>query len=162
MGKEIRKNTNLNKNTQKIVHFLHRESRRYCSILLCASLIFGSIASKAIAADRRETKGYEFSLTRAALYEALQEAVAEGRTVDSKFEFAGDHQEDYEILLEANGDLYELTPEIKENNNSLKLRIFARLDQEISLDSAYEIDGSEEMIFLLTNYSNQVKKLQSR
>ena len=141
----------------QLARFLHREGKKYCAIALCASLIAGNIGNMAVAADDGRSNDYEFELDRVSLYEALQEAVLTDQTVDRSFEFVGEAADTYDSLMEANGTLYELKPEIKDNDGALNLRIFARLDGEIELDSAYEIDGSEEMIFLLTNTSDVEK-----
>ena len=149
----------------QLARFWRREGRRYCAIALCASLIAGNIGYMAVAAS--DEPDYKFELDRVALYEALQQAVADGNTVDGDFEFAGMEADTYEISMAADGSLYELTPEIDDNNGSLYLRVFARLDENIDLvddvfdeigngtTSVYEIDGSEAFYFLLTNTSDK-------
>ena len=157
MSREGLKKRERRSKASQLVRFLRREGKKYCAVALCASLIAGNIGNMAVAADDGTGSDYEFELDRVSLYEALQEAVAEDNTVDKDFEFAGEAADTYESLLEADGTLYELKPEIEDNHGALNLRIFARLEGEIEFDSAYEIDGSEEMIFLLTNTSDVEK-----
>lgn len=157
MGKENLKARKRASNASQLVRFLHREGKKYCAIALSASLIAGNIGYIAAAADDGTSNDFEFELDRVSLYEALQEAVLTGNTVDTAFEFAGEEADTYASLLEADGSLYELVPEIEDNDGDVSLRVFARLDGDIALDSAYEIDGSEEMIFLLTNTSKAEK-----
>lgn len=155
MGKGISKGRSRRKRASAAVRFLRREGRKLCAAALCTSLVFGSIANTAVAADKNTDKDVEFKLSRGSLYKALQEAVLEGNTVEEEFAFVGEEADVYEELLEADGDLYELTSAVKNSEKDLKLRVFARLDQEIELDSAYEVDGSEEIVFLLTNSSEK-------
>lgn len=157
MGKGISKGRSRRRRTSAAARFLRREGRKLCAAALCTSLIFGNIANTAVAADKNTDTEIEFKLSRGSLYQALQEAVLEGNTVEEEFAFAGEEAEAYENLLEADGDLYELTSAVRNNEKDLKLRVFAHLDQEIELDSAYEVDGSEEIIFLLTNKSDEVR-----
>lgn len=137
---------------------IHREGKKFCAIALCVSLILGNVAGMAIAADGNYRDGHEFEMSQASLYQALQKAVSEGNTVSREWEFFGEEAEEYEELLEPDGSLYELEPEIQNNDGSLKLRVFARVEQEISLDTAYEAEGTEQVIFLLTNTSKQEQK----
>ena len=163
MSEEKKKVKNRKQKSSKLMRWLHTEGRRYCAIALCASLIAGNLANLAVAAD--DDPDYKFQLDRVALYEALQQAVAEGNTVDSDFGFEGADADTYEISMAADGSLYELTPEIDDNDGKLKLRVFARLDENIELvddisdeigaeNASYEIDGSEAFYFLLTNSSD--------
>ncbi|MGN0157591.1 MAG: DUF5979 domain-containing protein [Brotaphodocola sp.] len=164
MGKERQKRKELRKLFSPLTRFLNREGRRYCAVALCASLIAGNIGHMAVAAS--EESDYKFDLDRVALYEALQEAIAEGNTVDEDFEFEGLDADTYAISMAADGSLYELTPKIKDNKGKLQLRVFARLGEDVELVDdvseeigsetfAYEMDGSEEFYFLLTNTSDQ-------
>ncbi|MGN0159316.1 MAG: InlB B-repeat-containing protein [Brotaphodocola sp.] len=157
MGREGVKRSRRRSKASQLVRFLRREGKRYCAAALCVSLIAGHIGNLAAVADDGSSADYEFELDRLDLYEALQEAVAEDQTVENDFQFDGQAAESYESLMEADGTLYELKPEIPDNKGKVSLRVFARLDGEIELDSAYEVDGSEEMIFLLTNTSNEEK-----
>lgn len=157
MSREGLKTRRRRKKVSQLARILRREGKKYCALALCTSLIAGRIGSMVASADSGAEKAYEFELSRETLYEALQDAVAEDHTVNKEFTFEGEEAESYASLLEAGADLYELTPEIKENGGAVNLRIFARLDGEIALDSAYEVNGSEEMIFLLTNTSDKEK-----
>ena len=127
-------------------------------------MIVGNAANLAFAAEESISGSFLFRLDRASLYDALQEAVMEGDIVDKEFEFQGEAAEEYDLLLNEmeghDGELYELKPEIAHNEGNLGLRIFARLDGEIPLGDEeeiveYEITGSEEFIFLLTNRSHK-------
>ena len=127
-------------------------------------MIVGNAANLAFAAEESISGSFLFRLDRASLYDALQEAVMEGDIVDKEFEFKGEAAEEYDLLLNEmeghGGELYELKPEIAHNEGNLGLRIFARLDGEIPLGDEeetveYEITGSEEFVFLLTNRSHK-------
>lgn len=145
-------------NHRKRNRLIYREGKKFCAIALCVSLILGNVAGMAIAADGSYRDGHEFEMSRASLYQALQKAVSEGNTVSREWEFYGDEAEEYEELLDPDGSLYELEPEIQNNDGSLKLHVFARVEQEISLDTAYEADGTEQVVFLLVNSSKKEQK----
>lgn len=157
MGKGISRGRSRRRRISTAARFLRREGRKLCAAALCTSLIIGNIANTAVAADKDADKEIEFKLSRGSLYKALQEAVLEGNTVEEELPFEGEEAEAYEALLEADGDLYELTSAVKNRDKDLKLRVFARLDQDMELESAYEVDGSEEIIFLLSNTSEKTQ-----
>lgn len=157
MGKGISRGRSRRRRISTAARFLRREGRKLCAAALCTSLIIGNIANTAVAADKDADKEIEFKLSRGSLYKALQEAVLEGNTVEEELSFEGEEEEAYEALLEADGDLYELTSAVKNRDKDLKLRVFARLDQDMELESAYEVDGSEEIIFLLSNTSEKTQ-----
>lgn len=157
---------------------VRQKIKRFCASALCASLILGNVGSVANAsaglmtggehgdnlaspsdvitatssdADARST----FELDRAALYDALQEAIEADSRVE--LEFYGSNADQYEDFF-GEADFYELKPEIKENDRDLELRIFARTgDVELLADEHddYVIDGSEDLLFLLTNRSEE-------
>ncbi len=161
MGNDNKKGKQRGKKFVWFERMLRREGRKLCAVALCASMIIGNMAWPAAAAS--DTSGeYSFELSRASLYDALQEAVSEGETVETDLEFMGEWAEDYAELLEADGSLYELSPTIKNKDEDrdkvLDLRVFARIENDIEFDSAYEIDGSEEIIFLLVNSSEVYQK----
>ncbi|MCC8128058.1 MAG: hypothetical protein LIO92_11805 [Clostridiales bacterium] len=161
MGNDNKKGKQRGKKFVWFERMLRREGRKLCAVALCASMIIGNMAWPAAAAN--DTSGeYSFELSRASLYDALQVAVSEGETVETDLEFMGEWAEDYAELLEADGSLYELSPTIKNKDEDrdkvLDLRVFARIENDIEFDSAYEIDGSEEIIFLLVNSSEVYQK----
>jgi uncharacterized repeat protein (TIGR02543 family) len=138
-----------------------------------------NLANTAIAADSGTEKA-EFVLSREDLYEALQEAIRNGQD-DTDLEFDGEAVEIYDELLNEPGGgsiaVYELKPEFKDEINDLQLRIFAQIEGDIELlndleeeqeltddldgtqedevSTVYEVNGSEKIIFLLTNTSSQ-------
>ena len=164
MEKETRRIRRAEKKPSGLANWLRREGRRCCAVALCVSMIVGNAANLAFAAEESISGSFLFRLDRASLYDALQEAVMEGDIVDKEFEFKGEAAEEYDLLLNEmeghGGELYELKPEIAHNEGNLGLRIFARLDGEIPLGDEeetveYEITGSEEFVFLLTNRSHK-------
>ncbi|MGN0372588.1 MAG: hypothetical protein ACI4F3_07220, partial [Enterocloster sp.] len=140
----------------RLARFLHREGKKCCAVALCASLIVGNMGNMAAAANEGTDNEYEFELSSEALYEALQEAIAEDSIADNRFEFAGEAAETYDSLMNE-GILYELKPDMEDNDGDVKLSVFARLDGEVELFNAPEFSDSEEMIFLLTNTSEKEK-----
>lgn len=159
MGKENGRGRSRRRKISRARKFLNREGKKLCASALCVSMLFGSVMNTTIAANKKtENDEYEFELSRASLYQALQNAVLTGSTVDEELEFQGDAAEEYRELLAPGGSLYELKPELEDNDGSLRLRVFAKLDQEIELDSEYEAAGTEEIMFLLTNRSDEPQK----
>lgn len=159
MGKEDGRGRSRRRRISRARKFLNHEGKKLCASALCVSMLFGSVMNTTIAASKEtDDDGYEFELSRASLYQALQDAVLNGSTVDEELEFYGSAAEEYSELLAPGGSLYELKPELKDNDGSLKLRVFAKLDQEIELDSEYEAAGTEEIMFLLTNRSDEPQK----
>lgn len=135
--------------------FWQKRWKKCAAAALCITLAMGNVAGTFQAYAKNEP--YDFHLSREALYEALQEAVENDYIIDSDFEFDGVNADEYNSLLEAGGDLYELKPE-HEEYSGLKLRIFARLEGSIVSDEAYEIHSDESLIFMLVNKSGEVKK----
>ncbi|MCC8128255.1 MAG: Ig-like domain-containing protein [Clostridiales bacterium] len=78
--------------------------------------------------------------------------------MDTELELKGSAAEEYQELLEAGGNLYEIEPVIDNTDSDrdkvLNLRAFVRLENDIELDSAYVMDGAEEVTFLLVNSSD--------
>lgn len=149
-----------------LMNFLQREGRRCCAFMLCFTMIVGNTASMAVAAVKQESDVL-FQLDRESLYAALQEAVLRNQVANEDFQFSGEAADDYDMLLgemsNDMGELYELKREQTEDsdeNEELSLRIFARLDGEIPLmdeemTEEYQITGSEQFIFLLTNRTDK-------
>lgn len=159
MGKENGRGKSRRRNISQARKFLNREGKKLCSAALCVSLLFGSVLNTTVAANKdTDDDEYEFELSRASLYQALQDAVLNGDTVDEDMEFRGSAAEEYSEMFAPSGSLYELKPEIEDNDGKVQLRVFAKLDQDIDLDSEYEAAGTEEIMFLLTNRSDEAQK----
>lgn len=140
----------------KMKKWLHSRGRRVCAAVLCGSLVLCSVANGQIAALGSKSDVTDFRLHKVSMYHELEKAVEKGKTVAEDLEFEGEAAGEYEELFAADGSLYELTASAKKSDG-LKLRVFARLDGEADPEEAYEIDGSEEIIFLLSNTTDQVK-----
>lgn len=151
MSGEKRKVRSRKRKPSKLLHWLNTEGRRYCAVALCASLIAGNLGQFASIADDGKDSDYEFEMSRLSIYEALQKAVADENTVDKDFRFEGMEAEAYDSLMEADGTLYELFPEVEGGDKHVDLRVFTRLTGDINLDGTYQIDGEEEVIFMLNN-----------
>lgn len=145
-----RKNT-----SHQFRRFWQKRWKKCAAAALCVTLAMGNVAGTFQAYAKNEP--YDFRLSREKLYGALQEAVENDYIIDSDFEFGGENADEYNSLLEAGGDLYELKPE-HEEYNGLKLRIFARLEGSIVSGEAYEIHSDESLIFMLVNKSGEAKK----
>ncbi len=163
---------------QKIRQYLNRKGRRVCAAAVCTSLIMGNVASVANAAlvleagvpgqntatasdaqpatPSNASNKYEFAMTSQELYDALQAAISDENGNDAELAFEGEGAEIYAEFLEQDGTLYELKPELEENDKSFDLRIFINLE-EIPIEAEYLVDGSEELLFLLTNKSHDSK-----
>ncbi|MCC8126486.1 MAG: Cna B-type domain-containing protein [Clostridiales bacterium] len=147
----------LRKRLAKTEGRLRREGRRLASVFLCGALIIGNLSAVPVSVLADDDNDYTYEIEKTALQGALQTAVSEGNTVNEDLEFAGEHAEEYAELFEADGTLYELElsdEEIDEDDDrdkALDLRIFARIEGDIPVDEAYEIDGSEEIVFLVSN-----------
>lgn len=176
------------KPSSRIANFLHSEGRRWCAAALSLCLLLNSMVSVAWAvetentvktAGAEETEEILFPLTRNALYEALQEAVRKGNTVNKAFTFQGkaENVKAYETLFSfVDGEvldegLYELKPKFeneeedgkaedseerdKEKKEELQLRIFVSLDGEVDPKQEYMLNGDEKVIFYLSNPSEK-------
>ncbi len=149
-------------------HFKHRlaeHCRKLFAVLICTSMVLSGFPSaffQAFAAD--ESGDYVFELDKASLYEALDTAIAEGTTLNNELDFLGEHKAEYDELFEPDGTLYELEDlEIekdRERDKEVGLRVFVRVEGDIGLEEAYEIEGSEEFIFLLTNKADEELSVQ--
>lgn len=162
MSRESLKMRRRRSKASQLARFLRREGKKYCAIALCASLIMGNLAYVAVAAD--EEPDLRFEMERQELSDALQEAIANGVMANESFEFMGVEADHYDILMSGE-NLYELKPEIENNDGDLQLRIFVRMGEselinDISTESnadVIESDGSEKIYFLLINTSDDVK-----
>lgn len=150
-----------------------RGMKRACAWMLCAGMVAGSgTANIAAAAASSGGEGVtEFKMTSKMLRGAMEKALLEGKPVDaSAFDIQGEYAGDYDELLggpEGDAKLYELSmpSEFKRKHRkaAVKLRVFVRLDEgclagaleeggdEETADAGYEFCGDEEMIFLLSN-----------
>ncbi len=146
-------------------HKWKEKARRVCSVMLCASLVAGSMPASvftAFAADDDETEpDYVYELDAGSLALAVQDAVADGNTLNDELAFRGDAAAEYAELFNPDGTLYELDKDIldierdADREKDLSLRVFARVTGEISLDERYVIDGSEDILFLLQNKTDE-------
>lgn len=93
------------------------------------------------------------------LYEALQNAIAGDARAD--VEFTGGNREEYEDFFLEPGDYYELKLENGKKGNQAELRVFARIEESELVGSEqddYVVDGSEELMLLVTNHSDGDQK----
>ncbi|MDO5346898.1 MAG: hypothetical protein Q4E91_14350, partial [Lachnospiraceae bacterium] len=141
---------------EKLGKWLSSKGKRVCAAVLCCSIILCNVANGAIASARNKGDVTEFRLHRASLNQELEKTVNKGKTVEKEFEFEGSSAGEYEELLAADGNLYELKLSSKKTDG-VKLQIFARLGEEPDPEETYMVDGSEEIIFLLTNTTDKVK-----
>ncbi len=147
---------NLKRKLPALKHRLAEQGRRLCAVVICASLVIGGFPGaffQAFAAD--ESGEYVFEFDKASLQYALNAAVGNGTTLDSDLLFLGDNAGEYAELFNPDGTLYELRDlepnEDAERDKDIGLRAFVRLEGDINIDESYEIDGSEEVLFLFTN-----------
>lgn len=160
MEKEISRRQRNTKKPSRIRDFLYREGKRYCAVALSVCLILSNMSNAVLAAEWEDGQETVFKMTRKDLYAALQKAVKEGNTAeDEAFVFQGEKAEDYEKLLGLNDDLYELEPKVKADhkNKNFNLRIFACLDRGTDPEEAYQVYGDEEIIFLLSNHTEETQ-----
>ncbi len=155
-----KKAQNLKTGLNRFSHRLREKGRRFCAVLLCASMVISGFPGsffQAFASDGSEE--YYYELDREALYEAVCTAVSEGTTVDKELDFTGEYAEQYAELFDADGTLYELkdleVEKDRDRDKVLELRAFVRIEGDIPLDEYYEIEGDESVIFLLTNKSKE-------
>ncbi len=139
--------------------FVRRYGRVICAVVLCVCMVvsgFPSVFFKAFASD--DDADYYYELERESLWESLVTAVDEGTMFDKELEFYGEYADEYDELFEADGTLYELKnlgyKKDSDRDKVLDLRVFARVEDNIPTDSYYEVSGDEQIIFLLTNMSN--------
>ncbi len=151
-----RKAQNLKKGLPRFGRRLKDRCRRFCAMLLCASMVVGGFPStffQAFASIGSEEYCYE--LERESLCEALLTAISEDMVLSRELDFKGEYAEQYNELFDADGTLYELKDlkieKDRERDKILDLRVFARIEGDIPLDKEYEINGGETVIFLLTN-----------
>lgn len=180
MGKNSGMQNHINEIKRKTQHFWNHKGKRFCAAMLCASMVLGNAGSIANASNvivsgesglatpsntinaATPSNGKEllkFQLTGEELYEAMQNAIAGDARAD--VEFTGGSREEYEDFFLEPGDYYELKPENAKKGNQAELRIFARI-QESELVNAeqddYVIDGTEELMLLVTNHSDRDQK----
>ncbi len=145
-------------------HKWKEKARRICSVMLCASLVVGGMPASvftAFAADDETEPDYVYELDAGSLALAVQDAVAEGNTLNDELAFKGNAAPEYAELFNPDGTLYELDKDIldierdADREKDLSLRVFARITGEISLDERYVIDGSEDILFLIQNKTEE-------
>ncbi len=161
----VKKVQSLKKEFPAFIHRLVEHCRRLCAVIICISMVlsgFPSVFLQALAAG--DSDSYVYELDSVLICDALDKAVAEGTTLDSKIKFLGEHQAEYDELFMPDGTLYELKDlktdhDIARDKNT-DLSVFVRIEGDINLDEAYEADGSEEVIFLVTNRAETERHIQ--
>ncbi len=148
-----------------IKHTLKMRFRRLFSVLLCVSLVTGSMPISALTAfaadDDSDEADYVYEIDRISFAEAVQKAVDDGDYLEKEIKFLGEASETYYGLFEDDGSLYELSPDSlgmekdKDREKDLNLRVFTRITKDIPLDEVYEIDGEEDILFLLQNKTDK-------
>lgn len=180
MGENSRMQNHINEIKRKTQHFWSHKGKRFCAAMLCASMVMGNAGSIANASNvivsgesslatpsntvdtATPSNGNElhrFQLTGEELYEALQNAIAGDARAD--VEFTGGNREEYEDFFLEPGDYYELKLENGKKGNQAELRVFARIEESELVGSEqddYVVDGSEELMLLVTNHSDGDQK----
>lgn len=162
MNGQIKRGQSRRKASHKIAHFCHKKWKKCCAAALCVTVAASNLTGTFSAEAKSDT--YNFELSRESLDEALQEALYDGATVtEEDFIFEGSSADDYVSLMNTDTALYELKPEIKENDEDLVLRVFARVDGDLVTNEdftneVYELNEEDEIIFLLENRSAEEQK----
>lgn len=180
MGENSRMQNHINEIKRKTQHFWSHKGKRFCAAMLCASMVMGNAGSIANASNvivsgesglatpsntvnaATPSNGNElhrFQTTGEELYEALQNAIAGDARAD--VEFTGGNREEYEDFFLEPGDYYELKLENGKKGNQAELRVFARIEESELVGSEqddYVVDGSEELMLLVTNHSDGDQK----
>ncbi len=159
-GQTFRK---INGYLSRLGHRMAVRARRICSVLLCVSMVITNLSSAAFTAFAAESNDEDFvyEIESEAFVEAIQEAVAEGNILNKELKFQGEFKEEYEELFDPDGTLYELDIKTlnlekdKDRDKVLKLRVFARIQGDIPLEEEYELDGTENVLFLIQNKSDE-------
>lgn len=180
MGENSRMQNHINEIKRKTQHFWSHKGKRFCAAMLCASMVMGNAGSIANASNvivsgesglatpsntvnaATPSNGNElhrFQTTGEELYEALQNAIA--GDVRADVEFTGGNREEYEDFFLEPGDYYELKLENGKKGNQAELRVFARIEESELVQAEqddYVVDGSEELMLLVTNHSDEDQK----
>lgn len=180
MGENSRMQNHINEIKRKTQHFWSHKGKRFCAAMLCASMVMGNAGSIANASNvivsgesglatpsnivnaATPSNGNEihrFQTTGEELYEALQNAIA--GDVRADVEFTGGNREEYEDFFLEPGDYYELKLDNGKKGNQAELRVFARIEESELVQAEqddYVVDGSEELMLLVTNHSDGDQK----
>lgn len=180
MGENSRMQNHINEIKRKTQHFWSHKGKRFCAAMLCASMVMGNAGSIANASNvivsgesglatpsntvnaatpSNGSELHRFQTTGEELYEALQNAIAGDARAD--VEFTGGNREEYEDFFLEPGDYYELKLENGKKGNQAELRVFARIEESELVGSEqddYVVDGSEELMLLVTNHSDGDQK----
>lgn len=180
MGENSRMQNHINEIKRKTQHFWSHKGKRFCAAMLCASMVMGNAGSIANASNEivsgesglatpsnivnaaTPSNGNElhrFQTTGEELYEALQNAIA--GDVRADVEFTGGNREEYEDFFLEPGDYYELKLDNGKKGNQAELRVFARIEESELVQAEqddYVVDGSEELMLLVTNHSDGDQK----
>ena len=157
MNKERRKERRFDEMKQKLTHFLHRRGRRFCATALCVTMLFTNVATS-IGSTGDDNDAAEFKITSESLKDALKASVENGEILENEYEFRGTESEAYNGLFEVDGTLYQLKPEIDDDDSKMSLSVYARVYEELVDENGYNITGSEDIIFLLKNDTNKAQK----
>ncbi|MGN0986672.1 MAG: VWA domain-containing protein [Otoolea sp.] len=159
MVMEKRKTNERGSNHMKsqLERFMRRKGRQFCAAALCVLMLVSNVATSIGSTGEDSNEVAEFTVDRDSLCVELVKAVERGKTVKNTLEFDGEEADTYAELFDADGTLYKLKPEIKDNASKLSLTVYARLGEELEKEDRqnYEIDGSEEIIFLLKNEADR-------
>ena len=118
----------------------------------------GSSAINAIAGSEMERE--EFRLHVEDIRKAAEEAIENDEPIgEDFFQINGSDQnlvEDYEKLLDADGTLFEIFPEIEtvKGTGSIELRAFLRIAEDGD-PASYALTGEEELVFLYVNGNDE-------
>lgn len=180
MGKNSKMQNQINEIKRKTQSFWNHKGKRFCAAMLCASMVMGNAGSIANASNvivagesglatpsntvnaatpSNGSELHRFQTTGEELYEALQNAIA--GDVRADVEFTGGSREEYEDFFLEPGDYYELKLENGKKGNQAELRVFARIEESELVGSEqddYVVDGSEELMLLVTNHSDGDQK----
>lgn len=138
-----------------------RKTKGFWAFLLAFSIAFtnmGSSAINAIAGSEMERE--EFRLHVEDIRKAAEEAIENDEPIgEDFFQINGSDQnlvEDYEKLLDADGTLFEIFPEIEtvKGTGSIELRAFLRIAEDGD-PASYALTGEEELVFLYVNGNDE-------
>lgn len=138
-----------------------RKTKGFWAFLLAFSIAFtnmGSSAINAIAGSEMERE--EFRLHVEDIRKAAEEAIENDEPIgEDFFQINGSDQnlvEDYEKLLDADGTLFEIFPEIEtvKGTGSIELRVFLRIAEDGD-PASYALTGEEELVFLYVNGNDE-------
>ena len=114
----------------QLERFMRRKGRQFCAAALCVLMLVSNVATSIGSTGEDSNEVAEFTVDRDSLCVELVKAVERGKTVKNTLEFDGEEADTYAELFDADGTLYKLKPEIKDNASKLSLTVYARLGEE--------------------------------